>query len=109
MRFLLRLSFFRQNDGEFGICSRSLQGETFVPASQAFEVVRSRASGHVQVVALAMPGGDSRTDQLSAYVEPILREEAISSDSADVSVISSATYTMDRAISGSTTEAGSDT
>jgi len=36
------------------IIRRSLQGETFVPASQAFEVVRSRAHGHVQAVALAM-------------------------------------------------------
>lgn len=36
------------------IIRRSLQGETFVPVSQAFEVVRSRAHGHVQAVALAM-------------------------------------------------------
>ena len=36
------------------IIRRSLQGETFVPASQAFEVVRSRAHGHVQAVCAAM-------------------------------------------------------
>ena len=36
------------------IIRRTLQGETFVPASQAFEVVRSRPHGHVQAVALAM-------------------------------------------------------
>jgi len=36
------------------IIRRSLQGETFVPVSQAFEVVRSRPHGHVQAVALAM-------------------------------------------------------
>lgn len=36
------------------IIRRSLQGETFAPVSQAFEVVRSRAHGHVQAVALAM-------------------------------------------------------
>lgn len=36
------------------IIRRTLQGETFVPVSQAFEVVRSRPHGHVQAVALAM-------------------------------------------------------
>lgn len=33
---------------------RSLQGETFVPVSQAFEITRSRSHGHVQAVLLAM-------------------------------------------------------
>jgi len=33
---------------------RSLQGETYVPAAQAFEISRSRAHGHVQAVWLAM-------------------------------------------------------
>ena len=56
------------------------------------EVTRA-GSDITEVVALAMPGGDRHTDQISAYVEPILREEAISSDSAEVSVISGATYT----------------
>ena len=41
-------------DALIDIIRRSLQGETFVPASQAFEVVRSRAHGHVQAVGLAM-------------------------------------------------------
>lgn len=42
------------SDALIDIIRRSLQGETFVAASQAFEVVRSRAHGHVQAVALAM-------------------------------------------------------
>ena len=33
---------------------RSLQGETFVPLGQAFEVLGSRAHGHVHAVSLAM-------------------------------------------------------
>ena len=33
---------------------RSLQGETFVPLAQAFEITRSRPHGHVQAVATAM-------------------------------------------------------
>lgn len=41
-------------DALIDIIRRSLQGETFVAASQAFEVVRSRAHGHVQAVSLAM-------------------------------------------------------
>ncbi|HNM41570.1 MAG TPA: IS1634 family transposase [Giesbergeria sp.] len=41
-------------DALIDIVRRSLQGETFVAASQAFEVVGSRAHGHVQAVALAM-------------------------------------------------------
>jgi transposase len=36
------------------IIRRALQGETFVPLAQAFEISRSRAHGHVQAVALAM-------------------------------------------------------
>ena len=36
------------------IIRRSLQGETFVPLAQAFEILRSRPHGHVQAVALAM-------------------------------------------------------
>ena len=41
-------------DALIDIIRRSLQGETFVAVSQAFEVVRSRAHGHVQAVAMAM-------------------------------------------------------
>ncbi|HEU0200788.1 MAG TPA: IS1634 family transposase [Burkholderiaceae bacterium] len=36
------------------IIRRSLQGETFVPLAQAFEVVASRVHGHVQAVAATM-------------------------------------------------------
>jgi transposase len=36
------------------IIRRSLQGETFVPLAQAFEITRSRPHGHVQAVASAM-------------------------------------------------------
>jgi transposase len=36
------------------IIRRSLQGETFVPLAQAFEVSSSRPHGHVQAVAMAM-------------------------------------------------------
>lgn len=36
------------------IIRRALQGETFVPLGQAFEITRSRAQGHVHAVATAM-------------------------------------------------------
>src|SRR5665213_3319997 len=41
-------------DALIDIIRRSLQGETFVPLTQTFDVVRSRAQGHVQAVTMAM-------------------------------------------------------
>lgn len=41
-------------DALIDIIRRSLQGETFVPLAQAFEVTASRPHGHVQAVAEAM-------------------------------------------------------
>jgi transposase len=41
-------------DALIEIIRRSLQGETFVPLAQAFEISRSRPHGHVQAVAMAM-------------------------------------------------------
>ena len=36
------------------IIRRALQGETFVPLGEAFEITRSRPHGHVQAVSAAM-------------------------------------------------------
>jgi uncharacterized protein with FMN-binding domain len=47
----------------------------------------------VEVEALSLPDGDRHSLQISQYVEPILREEAVAADSADIDVISGATYT----------------
>ena len=47
----------------------------------------------VAVETLAVPMGDRRSERINARAEPVLREEAIAIDSADVSVISGATYT----------------
>jgi len=41
-------------DSVIDLIRRSLAGETFVPAGEAFEIYSSRAHGHVQAVALAM-------------------------------------------------------
>lgn len=41
-------------DSVIDLIRRSLAGETFVPASEAFEISSSRAHGHVQAVSLAM-------------------------------------------------------
>ena len=57
-------------DALIDIIRRSLQGETFVPVAQAFEVVRSRAHGHVQAVALAM----QRLGLASVIASPPSRE-----------------------------------
>ena len=47
------------------------------------------------VRSLVLPDGDSRSERISDRVGPILREEAIASDTAEVSVISGATYTSE--------------
>ncbi len=47
----------------------------------------------VDVEALAVPQGDRRSASISRQVEPYLRQQAISRDSAAVDVISGATYT----------------
>jgi len=47
----------------------------------------------VAVEALSLPDGDRRSAGISEYVEELLGEEAVDLDSADVSVISGATYT----------------
>jgi uncharacterized protein with FMN-binding domain len=49
----------------------------------------------VAVETLAIPTGDRRSDRINGYAEPILREEAIATDNADVSVVSGATYTSE--------------
>ncbi|MDP2371780.1 IS1634 family transposase [Rhodoferax sp.] len=41
-------------DSVIDLIRRSLQGETFVPVGEAFEICSSRAHGHVQAVALTM-------------------------------------------------------
>jgi hypothetical protein len=41
-------------DALIEIVRRALQGESFVPATQALEITQSRAHGHVQAVAAAM-------------------------------------------------------
>ncbi|OYV50361.1 MAG: transposase [Burkholderiales bacterium 21-58-4] len=41
-------------DAVIDLIRRSLQGETFVPVGEAFEISASRAHGHVQAVSLAM-------------------------------------------------------
>lgn len=45
------------------------------------------------VLALQLPSGDRRTDQISSTVAPILREEALTAQSARIDILSGATYT----------------
>jgi uncharacterized protein with FMN-binding domain len=47
----------------------------------------------VDVEALQLPDGDRRSLAISQEVEPMLRESALAADSADIDVISGATYT----------------
>ena len=53
------------------------------------------AGGKVSdVVALALPTG-RRSGQISDYAAPILRQEALQAQSANINLVSGATYTSD--------------
>ena len=49
----------------------------------------------VGVTALQLPANDPRSAQISEYVEPILRSSALQAQSAQVDLVSGATYTSD--------------
>ena len=80
--------------GEAIVDTVSLAGDAFETRWGDVQVeITLHGSDITEVVALVMPASDDHTVAISEYVEPILREEAIASDTADVSVISGATYT----------------
>jgi uncharacterized protein with FMN-binding domain len=56
------------------------------------ELTRGRLTG---VRTLSLTGADEHTQALNARAEPILREEALESGSADVDIVSGATYTSE--------------
>ena len=47
----------------------------------------------VDVVARQLPGGNRESDQINAYAEPRLREMALQAQSAQIDVVSGATFT----------------
>jgi uncharacterized protein with FMN-binding domain len=49
----------------------------------------------VDVTALQLPSNDPHSAQISQYVEPILRSSALQAQSAQVDLVSGATYTSD--------------
>ena len=57
------------------------------------ELTRGRLTG---VRTLSLTGFDAHTNEINARAEPILREEALRAGSADVDVVSGATYTSER-------------
>jgi uncharacterized protein with FMN-binding domain len=56
------------------------------------ELTRGRLTG---VRTLALTGADAHTQALNARAEPILREEALQAGSADIDIVSGATYTSE--------------
>jgi uncharacterized protein with FMN-binding domain len=56
------------------------------------ELTRGRLTG---VRTLSLTGTDAHTQALNARAEPILREEALRAGSADIDVVSGATYTSE--------------
>ncbi len=56
------------------------------------ELTRGRLTG---VTTLELTGADAHTNEINARAEPLLREEALMAGSADVDVVSGATYTSE--------------
>jgi uncharacterized protein with FMN-binding domain len=56
------------------------------------ELTRGRLTG---VRTLSLTGADAHTQALNARAEPILREEALQAGSADIDIVSGATYTSE--------------
>ena len=56
------------------------------------ELTRGRLTG---VRTLELTGADAHTNEINARAEPLLREEALSAGSADIDVVSGATYTSE--------------
>ena len=49
----------------------------------------------IDVQTLSLTGSDTHTQALNARAEPILREEALEAGSADIDVVTGATYTSE--------------
>jgi uncharacterized protein with FMN-binding domain len=47
------------------------------------------------IQAIQVPNGDPKSAQINAYAEPVLRQAALSAQSANIDVVSGATYTSD--------------
>jgi uncharacterized protein with FMN-binding domain len=60
------------------------------------QVAATVASGKLQQVrALVLPSGDGRTNEISAQAGPLLQQEAMTAQSAQIDTISGASYTSD--------------
>jgi uncharacterized protein with FMN-binding domain len=59
--------------------------------------LRVRISGGkiTNVTALQLPANDPKSAQIGSYAEPLLRQSALSKQSANIDVVSGATYTSD--------------
>jgi uncharacterized protein with FMN-binding domain len=68
-----------------------------IPTQYGDVQVRVTVSGGkiTKVQALQLTGNDPRSAQISAYAEPILRQEALTKQTGSIDVVSGATYTSD--------------
>lgn len=48
-----------------------------------------------EITALQLPSGSAKHDQINATAEPILRSEALAAQSANIDIVSGATYTSE--------------
>lgn len=72
----------------------TLTGDAMRTRFGVVQVAVTLSGGDIlEVEAMSLPDGDRHSLMISQYVEPLLREEAVTADSANIDVISGATYT----------------
>jgi uncharacterized protein with FMN-binding domain len=75
-----------------GTVSGTTASTRFGPVQVAVTIAGGRI---VDVAALQLPVGDRRSVQISQYAAAVLREEALQAQSANLDLVSGATYTSD--------------
>ena len=77
-------------------CERDVTGPAVDTPYGPVQVEAKISGGRiVDVVALELPNDRRRSQQISQYVEPILHDEALQAQSAQIDGISGATYTSE--------------
>jgi uncharacterized protein with FMN-binding domain len=57
--------------------------------------IRVTSGKITDIVALQLPSGDSRDEEINSYAVPQLREEVLTAQSARIDTVSGATYTSE--------------
>jgi len=76
--------------------TKTVAGDTIQTRYGPVQVQVTAAAGTItDVTALQLPGNDPRSAQISQYSGPVLREQALAAQSAQIDGVSGATFTSD--------------